>query len=59
MSAGTVSQGENRVRAVVLITFVMMLAEIVSGIAFRSMALLADGWHMGTHAGALGVALFA
>jgi cation diffusion facilitator family transporter len=53
------SHGESRVRAVVIITFVMMAAEIASGTAFRSLALLADGWHMGTHAGALGIALFA
>jgi cation diffusion facilitator family transporter len=56
---GASSHGESRVRAVVVITFVMMAAEIASGTAFRSMALLADGWHMGTHAGALGIALFA
>jgi cation diffusion facilitator family transporter len=44
---------------VVGITLVMMAGEIVAGIAFGSMALLADGWHMGTHAAALGVAAFA
>jgi cation diffusion facilitator family transporter len=44
---------------VVGITLVMMVAEIVGGTVFRSMALLADGWHMGTHAAALGVAAFA
>jgi cation diffusion facilitator family transporter len=37
----------------------MMLGEVVAGLAFGSMALLADGWHMGTHAAALGVATFA
>src|SRR5829696_1977394 len=37
----------------------MMVGEIVAGVAFGSMALLADGWHMGTHAAALGVAVFA
>src|SRR5829696_6146267 len=37
----------------------MMVGEIVAGLAFGSMALLADGWHMGTHAAALGVAVFA
>lgn len=36
----------------IAITVVMMVAEISGGIAFGSMALLADGWHMGTHAGA-------
>ncbi len=52
-------EGERRTRWVVGITVAMMVAEIVAGSAFRSMALLADGWHMGTHAAALGVAVFA
>lgn len=51
--------GERRTRWVVGITLVMMVGEIVAGIGFGSMALLADGWHMGTHAAALGVAVFA
>jgi len=37
----------------------MMFIEIGSGFAFGSMALLADGWHMGTHAIALGITAFA
>jgi cation diffusion facilitator family transporter len=37
----------------------MMIVEVAAGMAFGSMALLADGWHMGTHAAALGVAAFA
>jgi cation diffusion facilitator family transporter len=37
----------------------MMLAEIVGGSMFGSMAVVADGWHMSTHAGALGIAAFA
>jgi cation diffusion facilitator family transporter len=37
----------------------MMTVEIIAGMAFGSMALLADGWHMGTHAVALGITLFA
>jgi len=41
---------------VVLLTASMMAGEIVAGIAFNSMALLADGFHMATHAGALGIA---
>jgi cation diffusion facilitator family transporter len=53
------AEGERRTRWVVVITVAMMVAEIVAGTAFRSMALLADGWHMGTHAAALGVAVFA
>jgi len=51
--------GERRTRWVVAITLAMMIAEIVAGSVFGSMALLADGWHMGTHAAALGVAVFA
>src|SRR5512141_3148545 len=57
--AGEASQGERRTRWVVAITLAMMVGEIVAGSAFGSMALLADGWHMGTHAAALGVAVFA
>jgi len=53
------TEGERRTRWVVAITLVMMAAEIAAGLAFGSMALLADGWHMGTHAAALGVAVFA
>jgi cation diffusion facilitator family transporter len=44
---------------VVALTLVMMVGEIVAGSLFGSMALLADGWHMGTHAAALGIAAFA
>jgi cation diffusion facilitator family transporter len=55
----TSSANERRTRIVVLLTLTMMLVEITAGIAFQSMALLADGWHMATHAGALGIALFA
>jgi cation diffusion facilitator family transporter len=44
---------------VVLLTAGMMVVEIVAGVLFNSMALLADGFHMATHAGALGVAAIA
>ena len=44
---------------VVALTAVMMVGEIAAGIAFNSMALLADGFHMATHAGALGIAAVA
>ena len=44
---------------VIGITLIMMVAEIAGGYLFNSMALLADGWHMGTHAAALGIAAFA
>lgn len=41
---------------VVALTAVMMVGEIVAGSLYGSMALLADGFHMATHAGALGIA---
>ena len=44
---------------VVALTAVMMVAEIVGGTVFGSMALVADGWHMSTHAVALAIAAFA
>lgn len=50
---------EKRTLIVVIITFVTMMAEILFGWISNSMALLADGWHMGTHAFALGVSLIA
>ena len=43
----------------VALTLVTMVLEIGAGFWTGSMALLADGWHMGTHAGALGIAVFA
>lgn len=52
------TQGERRTRWVVALTLGMMVFEILGGMAFGSMALLADGWHMGTHAAALGITLF-
>lgn len=51
------SHGRERgVLAVVILTAAMMVIEIVVGYATSSMALLADGWHMATHVGALGLA---
>lgn len=50
---------ERRTRWVVVLTAAMMVVEIVAGWLTGSMALLADGLHMATHAGALGVAAFA
>jgi cation diffusion facilitator family transporter len=51
--------GEKRTVYVLLLTFITMVVEIVSGTVFGSMALLADGWHMGTHAAAFCITLFA
>jgi len=42
--------GERRTLIVIVITSAMMVVEIVAGIAFGSMALLADGLHMASHA---------
>jgi cation diffusion facilitator family transporter len=50
---------EFRTWCVVALTAVMMVAEIVGGAMFGSMAVVADGWHMSTHAGALAIAGFA
>jgi cation diffusion facilitator family transporter len=49
-------RNEGRTRIVLGLTIVMMAAEIAAGTVFGSMALLADGWHMGSHAAALGLA---
>ncbi|CCD91179.1 putative cation efflux system protein; zinc transporter (zitB-like) [Bradyrhizobium sp. ORS 375] len=49
-------RNERRTWVVVGLTLVMMAGEIAAGSLFGSMALLADGWHMGTHAAALGIA---
>lgn len=51
--------GERRTIIVMVFTGVMMLVEIVAGILFGSMALLADGLHMASHAVALGITAFA
>ena len=48
-----------RTKAVLGLTVVMMVGEITAGSLFGSMALLADGWHMASHAAALGIAVFA
>jgi cation diffusion facilitator family transporter len=46
---------EQRTRLVVLLTAMMMVLEIGAGWLYKSMALLADGWHMSSHAIALGL----
>jgi cation diffusion facilitator family transporter len=50
---------ERGTRAVMWITLVMMVAEILAGWWYNSMALLADGWHMSSHAVAIGLSAFA
>ncbi|HEY5951841.1 MAG TPA: CDF family Co(II)/Ni(II) efflux transporter DmeF [Kofleriaceae bacterium] len=51
--------GERRTQIVVLLTAVMMVGELIVGFLTGSVALQADGWHMGTHVGALGLTLVA
>src|SRR6202171_1663075 len=53
------SRAERGARVVIAITVAMMLLEITAGIISHSMALLADGWHMSTHAIAFMVAALA
>ncbi|CAA7615213.1 CDF family Co(II)/Ni(II) efflux transporter DmeF [Magnetospirillum sp. UT-4] len=48
-----------RTRVVLVLTLVTMVVEITAGTVFNSMALLADGWHMSTHAAAMGIAMAA
>lgn len=50
---------EQKTRWAVLLTLIMMVAEIGGGWVFNSMALLADGWHMSSHALALGLSVLA
>ena len=52
-------KGEARTKQVLIITAITMVAEIIAGSVFGSMALLADGWHMGTHTGAFAITIFA
>ncbi len=53
------AQGEKRVYMVLGLTLITMVVEIIAGLVFNSMALTADGWHMGTHAAAFGITIFA
>src|SRR5688572_27553630 len=51
--------GERRTQVVVALTAIMMVGELTIGFITNSTALKADGWHMGTHVGALGLTLAA
>jgi cation diffusion facilitator family transporter len=53
------ARGERRTGYVLLLTAVTMVIEILAGSLYGSMALLADGWHMGTHVAAFMITLFA
>ena len=57
--SGHNEQGERRTRLVLILTALTMVVEIVAGSLFGSMALLADGWHMGTHVAAFMITIFA
>ena len=50
---------ERNTRLAVILTAVMMVAEIFGGWYYNSMALLADGWHMSSHVLALGLSVLA
>lgn len=52
-------RGERQTHIVIALTAVMMVVEIAAGSVFNSMALLADGWHMASHASALSITAFA
>lgn len=51
--------GESRTLIVIVITAIMMAVELVAGVVYGSMALLADGLHMASHAVALSISAFA
>src|ERR1700744_2358198 len=53
------TQNERRTWLVVALTLAMMFGEIAAGSIFGSMALLAHGWPMATHAAALGISALA
>jgi len=52
-------RNERRVWLVVALTAIMMTVEIAGGTVFGSLALVADGWHMSTHAAALTISAMA
>ena len=54
-----IRSGERRTWIVIGLTAAMMVWEIIAGLIYGSMALLADGLHMGSHATALGITAFA
>lgn len=52
-------RNERKVWLVIALTATMMVVEIIAGHVYGSMALIADGWHMSTHAGAMLIAALA
>jgi cation diffusion facilitator family transporter len=59
VSAVLRNRAEKNTITVMWLTAITMVAEIIAGSIFGSMALLADGWHMATHVAAFGIAVFA
>lgn len=57
--ASSNARAEQGTRRVLWITLITMLIEISAGWWFNSMAVLADGWHMSSHALAIGLSVFA
>src|SRR5215469_907463 len=57
--SGDTEKAERSTRRVVVITALMMVIEIIGGYTLNSMALLADGWHMSSHALAMGLSVAA
>jgi cation diffusion facilitator family transporter len=54
-----IRSGERRTLIVIIITSLMMVVEIVAGLVYGSMALFADGIHMGSHMVGLGISFIA
>ena len=52
-------EGERRTVLVLALTAATMAVEVAAGLAFGSVALLADGLHMGSHATAIGISAYA
>jgi cation diffusion facilitator family transporter len=59
MSVHVHASSHKQLAIVVLLVTTAMVLEVVAGALFGSMALIAEGWHMSTHASALGLALIA
>lgn len=59
VASDQVAHSERRTRWVVLLAVATMAVELAVGSATHSLALLADGWHMASHVGALGLSLLA
>jgi len=57
--SGVNESAERRTQYVLVLTAITMVVEIVAGSYYGSMALLADGWHMGTHVAAFMITIFA